>query len=68
MENLKDNNTDFLYKHLFFYYLYFFKYDLFLLDYDEIHKKQKFSAPDIVESCGKEMWSISYVTCVEIIA
>ena len=42
-----------------------FSYDLFLLDYDKIHKKQKFSALDIVESCSKEMWSISYVTCVE---
>ena len=42
-----------------------FSFDLFLLDYDKIHKKQKFSALDIVESCSKEMWSISYVTCVE---
>ena len=33
-----------------------------------MHKKQKFSALDIVESWSKEMWSIWYVTCVDIIA
>ena len=41
---------------------------MFLLDYDEIYKKQKFSALDIVGSCSKKMLSISYVTWVEIIA
>ena len=51
-----------------FYCLYFFEYDLFLLDYNKIHKKQKFCARDIVESQRKEMWSVSYVTCVDIIA
>ena len=40
----------------------------FLLDPNKIHKKQKLSAFDIVESQSKEMWSISYVTCVDIIA
>ena len=52
----------------FLYYLFFFKYDLFLLDYDRIHKKQKFSTLDIVESRSKEMWSISYALFVDIIA
>ena len=37
----------------------------FLLDYNKIHKIQKCSALDIVESQSKEMWS---VTCVDIIA
>ena len=37
----------------------------FLLDYNKIHKIQKFSALDIVELQSKEMWS---VTCVDIIA
>ena len=51
----------------FLHYLYFFKYDLFLLDYDRIHKKQS-STLDIVEYRSKEMWSISYVLFVDIIA
>ena len=29
---------------------------------------QKFSALDIVESLSKEMWSISYIVCIDIIA
>ena len=33
-----------------------------------MHKKQKFSAFDIVESWRKEMWSVSYVTCIDHIA
>ena len=37
----------------------------FLLDYNKIHKKQKFSAFDIVESQSKEMWLVSYVTCID---
>ena len=41
-------------------------YYLFLLDYIKIHKKQKLSALDIIESWSKEMWSISYVSCVNI--
>ena len=40
----------------------------FLLDYNKIHKKQKFSAFNIVESWSKEMWLVSYVTCIDIIA
>ena len=36
----------------------------FLLDYNKIHEKQKFGAFDMVESCSKEMWSVSYVTCM----
>ena len=39
---------------------------IFLLDYHKIQKKQKFSALDIVECLNKEMWSISYVTFVDI--
>ena len=31
-------------------------------------RKQKFSALDIVESRGKEMWLVSYVNCDDIIA
>ena len=38
-----------------------------LLDYNKTHKKQKFSALDIVESQSKEMWSVSYVTCADIL-
>ena len=41
---------------------------IFFQDYNKIHKKQKFSALGIVESQSKEMWSASYVTCVDIIA
>ena len=37
-----------------------------LLDYNKIHKKQKFSALDIVESRVKT-WSVSHVPCVDII-
>ena len=33
-----------------------------------MHKKQKFSAFDIVESWSKEMWLVSYVTCIDHIA
>ena len=51
-----------------FYYLYFFFYDLFLLDYNKVYKKQKFGALNILESQSKEMWSVSYVTGVDIIA
>ena len=40
----------------------------FFSDYDKIHKKQKFSALGIAESQSKEMWLISYATCVDIIA
>ena len=38
----------------------------FFLDYNKIHKKQKFSAFDIVESRSKGMRSVSYVTCMDI--
>ena len=55
-------------KFLFIYYLFFFPYDLFLLDYNKIHNKQKLGALDIAESQSKELWSVSYVTCVDIIA
>ena len=40
---------------------------IFFLDYNKIHKNQKFSALEIVESRSKEMWSVSYVFCVDII-
>ena len=40
----------------------------FLLDYNKIHKKQKSSAFNIVESWSKEMWLVSYVTFIDIIA
>ena len=40
---------------------------ILFLDYNKIHKNQKFSALEIVESRSKEMWSVSYVTCVDII-
>ena len=33
-----------------------------------IHKQQKFSAFDIVESQNKKMWLILYLTCVDMIA
>ena len=53
---------------IFFYYLYFFKRDLILLDYNKVQRKQNFCALDIVKSLSKEMWSVSYVTCVDMIA
>ena len=33
-----------------------------------MHKKQNFSAFDIVESWSNEMWLVSYVTCIDHIA
>ena len=33
-----------------------------------MHKKQKFSAFDIVESQSKEMWSVPYVIYTDIVA
>ena len=46
-----------------------------LLDYNQLHKKQKSSALDILVSTiwhnlvtSKEMWSVLHVTCIEIIA
>ena len=54
--------------HLFkFYLLFIFEHDLFLLGYSKIDKKQKFGALGIVESHSKELWSLSYVTYVDII-
>ena len=41
---------------------------IFFLDYNKILKKQKFSLSAIVESQSKEMWSVSYVTCIDIVA
>ena len=41
---------------------------IFFLDDIKIHKKQKFNAFYIVESRSKELWSVSYVTCIDIIA
>ena len=37
---------------------------MFLLIYNKIHKKQKFSSLDIFQSPRKEMWLVLYVTCV----
>ena len=39
----------------FFYCLFFFLYDLFLLGYNKIDKKQKFSAPGMVQPRNKVM-------------
>ena len=39
-----------------------------LLDYNEIHKKQKFSAPDIAEPRVKRCGLFHMLTCVDIIA
>ena len=66
----QNNNTDLLFKHSFFLLFIFLVIWLFLLDYNKIHEKQKFSAHDIVESWSKDMWSIliSCVACVDIIA
>ena len=48
--------------------IYIFSNMIFiLLDFIKVHKKQKFSALDNVESHGKEILSVSYVTCFEII-
>ena len=38
----------------------------FLSDHKKIHKKQKFSALDIVEWQSTKMWSVSYVTCSQV--
>ena len=40
----------------------------FLLDSNKIHKKQKFSAFDIVEPQSKEMRLAWYITCIDLIA
>ena len=39
-----------------------------LLNYNNIHKNKKFNVLDIVESGSKEMWPVSYITWVDIIA
>ena len=62
MVNQNNKNIDFTYKHFFFEHLYFFQYDRLLLDCNEVYKKQKFSALDIVDSRSNELWSVSYVT------
>ena len=38
------------------------------IKYKKIKNKKKISALDIVESQNKKMWSVTYVTCVDIIA
>ena len=38
------------------------------LDCNKIHKKQKFSASDMVELWSKEMWLTSYLTYIDHIA
>ena len=48
----QNNNADFTYLVTLF----------ILLDYNEIHKKQKLSA-----FTNAEIWSVSHVTCVDII-
>ena len=50
--------TYFTYKHFFFHYRYFSKYDLFLLDYNKIHKKINCTSLGIVESPNRELWSV----------
>ena len=47
---------------LFFLLLIFFSFDLFLLGYNKIDKKQKLSATDIVESRSNGTWSLLYIT------
>ena len=47
----------------------FLLFIILLLDYIKVRKKtQKNSAFDIVESRSKEMWSVSHVTCIDLIA
>ena len=41
---------------------------IFSLDYNKIHKKQKFSPYDIADSWSEEMWLVLYVTCIDLIA
>ena len=64
----QNNNTDFTYKYFFFFKFIILCFDLFLLNYNKIHKKWKFSALDIVELQSKEMWLVSYVTGIDLIA
>ena len=48
--------------------IYIFSNMIFiLLDFIKVHKKQKFSALDNVESRSKEIFSVSYVTSFEMI-
>ena len=49
-----------------FYYLYYLIWPFFLDYYTKIHQKQKSRALDIVEFLGKEMLSVSSVTCAYI--
>ena len=51
-----------------YFLLFIFLLWFFFLDYNKIYKKQKFGTLDIIESQSKEMWLVSYVTCVDIIA
>ena len=66
--NQNNNNTDVTYKHFFFLFIILLFWFFFLLDYNKIHKKLKFSAFDIVELRSKEMWLVSYVTCIDLMA
>ena len=38
------------------------QFDIFLLGYNKVDKKQKFSAFEMVESLSQEMWFLSYVS------
>ena len=42
-----------------FFTIHFFSNVIFLLEYNKVDKKQKFSAFDIFESWSKKMWLLS---------
>ena len=64
----QNNSTDSIYKYFLFLLFIILLWFFFLLDYNKIHKKQKFSAFDIVEPRSKEMRLVSYITCIDLIA
>ena len=47
-------------------FLQFIFFYLFLLDYNKVHEKEKFSALDIVESQSKEILLVLHVTSFDI--
>ena len=65
LANENNSYIDFTYKHSFAVYIFS---NIIFLNCNRIHKTQKFSALHVVIWRSKDMWSVSYVTCVDIIA
>ena len=62
-----NNNTDFTEKRFSFIKFLFLLILYIFFDLNKTHKKQKFSALEIVEWQSTEVWSVSCVTCVNTI-